>query len=172
MTPPSAIPREHKSGLPYRPCVGVMLVNPAGLVFTGQRLDQMVEAWQMPQGGIDKGEAPYEAAVRELFEETGVSSAKLLAEAPDWYSYDLPRNIADQAWKGRYRGQRQKWFAFRFEGEETEIRIDNPPGGHKPEFDAWRWEAMDLLPALIIPFKRPVYENVVAAFRHLGPKLS
>ena len=161
----------------YRPCVGVMLLNHAGLAFLGRRRNKdLVEhvapghEWQMPQGGIDKGEAPYDAAVRELYEETGVSSAKLLAEAPDWYAYDLPGDIAEQAWKGRYRGQRQKWFAFRFEGDESEIEIENPPGGHKPEFDAWRWERMDRLPDLIIPFKRPVYENVVAAFRHLGPK--
>ena len=99
-----------------------------------------------------------------------MSRASVIAEAPDWYAYDLPGDIAEQAWKGRYRGQRQKWFAFRFEGDESEIEIENPPGGHKPEFDAWRWERMDRLPDLIIPFKRPVYENVVAAFRHLGPK--
>ena len=165
--------------LAYRACVGVMLLNHRGLAFIGRRRNKdLVEhvapghEWQMPQGGIDKGEEPYDAAIRELYEETGVSSVKLLAEAPDWYAYELPGDIAEQAWKGRYRGQRQKWFAFRFEGDESEIEIENPPGGHRPEFDAWRWESMDRLPELIIPFKRPVYENVVAAFRHLGPKFT
>ena len=109
MTPPSAIPREHKSGLPYRPCVGVMLVNPVGLVFTGQRLDQMVEAWQMPQGGIDPGEDPYETALRELWEETGVDPAltSLLGTTPEWHYYDLPDDLIGRIWKGKYAGQRQ-----------------------------------------------------------------
>ncbi len=159
----------------YRPCVGVMLINHEGLVFIGRRRNKALREhvapgheWQMPQGGIDKGEDPYVAAVRELFEETGVSTIKLLAEAPQWFAYDLPGDIAQEAWKGRFRGQRQKWFAFRFEGDESEIRIDPPPGGHKAEFDAWRWEPMANLPDLIIPFKRPVYENVVRAFGHLA----
>jgi putative (di)nucleoside polyphosphate hydrolase len=159
----------------YRPCVGVMLLNHDGLVFIGRRRNKALREhvapgheWQMPQGGIDKGEDPYVAAVRELFEETGVSTIKLLAEAPEWFAYDLPNDIAQEAWKGRFRGQRQKWFAFRFEGDESEIRIDPPPGGHKAEFDAWRWEPMANLPDLIIPFKRPVYENVVRAFGHLA----
>lgn len=159
----------------YRPCVGVMLLNHDGLVFIGRRRNKALREhvapgheWQMPQGGIDKGEDPYVAAVRELFEETGVSTIKLLAEAPEWFAYDLPNDIAQEAWKGRFRGQRQKWFAFRFEGDESEIRIDPPPAGHKPEFDAWRWEPMANLPDLIIPFKRPVYENVVRVFGHLA----
>jgi putative (di)nucleoside polyphosphate hydrolase len=161
--------------LPYRACVGIMLLNREGLVFIGQRRSEAGPehvddgyAWQMPQGGIDAGEEPHEAAVRELYEETGVRSISLLAEAPEWYAYDLPSVVAGRAWRGRYRGQRQKWFAFRFEGPESEIDIERP-GGHRPEFDAWRWERMDLLPTLIIPFKRGVYEQVVAAFRHLGP---
>jgi putative (di)nucleoside polyphosphate hydrolase len=155
----------------YRPCVGVMLLNRQGLVFVGRRAGkgraEHVEAaheWQMPQGGIDEGETPHEAALRELHEETGVSSVSLIAEAPDWYAYDIPAELRGRDWKGRYTGQRQKWFALRFEGEESEIRIQHPPGGHRPEFDAWRWERMDRLPDLIIPFKREVYEQVVKLF--------
>jgi putative (di)nucleoside polyphosphate hydrolase len=168
-----------KEALPYRPCVGVMLLNRKGQVFIARRRSEgdpensAAEgyAWQMPQGGIDPGEEPFDAAVRELYEETSVRSASLLAEAPDWYSYDLPDMVAGRAWRGRYRGQTQKWFAFRFEGEDSEIDIRNPGAGrHKPEFDEWRWDDMRRLPDLIVPFKRLVYENVVAAFRHLGPE--
>ena len=159
--------------LPYRPCVGVTLVNREGLVFIGRRRRSAgpehvddTHAWQMPQGGIDPGEDPLQAALRELYEETSVKSAELLGEAPDWYGYDLPPEISGRAWRGRYRGQMQKWFAFRFTGEDAEIDILNPGGGrHKAEFDAWRWEAFESLPDLIIPFKRPVYESVVTAFR-------
>ena len=114
-------------------------------------------------------ETPLEAARRELFEETNVSSASLLAEAPDWLSYDLPPEALSGRWKGRYRGQTQKWFAFRFEGADSEINIERPGGGaFKPEFDAWRWAPLETLPALIIPFKRAVYEAVVAAFQELA----
>ncbi len=163
---------------PYRPCVGVMLVNRTGLVFIGRRRNKkLVEhvapghEWQMPQGGVDLGEDVYAAALRELLEETNVSSVSLIAEAPDWFAYDLPPDIAEQAWKGRYRGQTQKWFALRFEGDDSEIDVERPDGGkHKPEFDAWRWERPEALVDLIIPFKRPVYEKVVAAFAPLiGP---
>jgi putative (di)nucleoside polyphosphate hydrolase len=154
----------------YRPCVGLVLVNPAGLLFIGERRGPVLNAWQMPQGGIDPGEDPYVAALRELYEETNVRSVTLLAEAPEWYAYDLPSVVAGRAWRGRYRGQTQKWFAFRFEGDDSEIDISHPAGGrHKPEFDEWRWETMSRLPELIIPFKRPVYESVVAAFQHLDP---
>lgn len=162
--------------LPYRSCVGIMLLNRDGLVFIGRRRSEAGPehvgegyAWQMPQGGIDPGEDPYQAALRELYEETNVRSASLLAEAPDWYAYDLPAVVAGRAWKGRYRGQTQKWFALRLDGPETEIDIRRPGGGkHRPEFDAWRWERMDRICDLIIPFKRPVYEKVVAAFASLG----
>ena len=159
----------------YRPCVGVMLINKAGLVLIGRRRNRRLAEhtapgfeWQMPQGGIDGGEDPLAAARRELLEETNVSTAAFLAEAPAWYTYDLPVDIYQKAWKGRYQGQRQKWFAFRFDGEEREIDIERPAGGAKPEFDAWRWEKMAKLPELIIPFKRGVYENVVRDFAHLG----
>ena len=121
-----------------------------------------------PRVALMRGEDPLGAARRELAEETGMTSINLLAEAPDWYSYDLPSVLAGKAWKGKYRGQTQKWFAFRFEGDESEIDVLHPPGGHKAEFSEWRWEDMDRLPGLIISFKRQVYEQVVAAFRHLA----
>ena len=162
--------------LPYRPCVGIMVLNRDGLVWTGHRIAEpdsefagSTRLWQMPQGGIDKGEEPYPAALRELYEETGIRSVTLLAEAPDWITYDLPEHLVGIAFKGRYRGQKQKWFAFRFEGDEAEIAINPPPGGHDAEFDAWAWKPMRELPGLIIPFKRKVYEDVVAAFAHLAP---
>lgn len=158
--------------LPYRPCVGVVLINRDGLVFAGKRRGPAPEhvdgthAWQMPQGGIDAGEAPLAAATRELYEETNVRSATLLAEAPEWFAYDLPPVVAGQAWRGRYRGQTQKWFAFRFDGDDSEINVARPGGGaHKPEFEAWRWEHLDAMPELIIPFKRGVYERVVQTFK-------
>lgn len=124
--------------------------------------------WQMPQGGIDLGELPEAAAYRELQEETGVSSASLLEEAPHWLSYDLPTTLTTRNWRGRYKGQIQKWFAFRFEGADSEINIHHPLGGHKPEFDEWRWERLERMPELIIPFKREVYEQVVSIFGHLA----
>ena len=161
--------------LPYRPCVGVMVLNRAGLVWAGRRIaladSEMAgtdRLWQMPQGGIDAGEEPLPAARRELYEETGMRSVSLLAEAPGWIDYDLPPHLVGIALKGRYRGQRQKWFAFRFEGDESEIAINPPPGGHEAEFDAWGWKRMETLPGLIVPFKRRVYEDVVAAFSHLA----
>ena len=164
-----------RSHMPYRPCVGVALFNAEGLVFLARRRPRPgVQAndleWQMPQGGIDEGEEPLEAARRELYEETNVRSAELLAEAPGWFSYDLPTDYVGRGWTLRYRGQTQKWFAFRLTGLEAQINILEPGGGkHDPEFDQWRWEKLERLPALIVPFKRPVYEEVVAAFRHLAP---
>ncbi len=155
--------------LPYRPCAGMMVINRAGRVFIGRRaggpehVDE-THVWQMPQGGVDDGEDPYPAALRELYEETNIRSVEKLGEIHEWLTYDLPREIAGQAWKGRYRGQKQKWFCFRFTGEDDEIDIENPGGGHEPEFIDWRWEPMQNLPGLIIPFKRKVYERVVAAF--------
>ena len=160
--------------LPYRRSAGIMLVNRDGAVFIGRRKKsrqgELVAGheWQMPQGGVDDGEAPYDAALRELYEETNVSSTSLIAEAPQWLSYDLPDN-AKSRWRGRYRGQTQKWFLLRFEGEDSEIDIERPGGGgHAPEFDAWRWERLEVLPDLVVPFKRRVYEGVVAAFASLA----
>jgi len=160
----------------YRPCVGVVLFNRDGLVFCGRRRNKALREhvapgheWQLPQGGIDRNEEPLDAARRELYEETNVRTISLIAEAPGWLHYDLPADIAREAWKGKYLGQRQKWFAFRFEGADSEIDIDNPGGGHRPEFDAWRWERLENMPDLIIPFKRPVYEQIAAAFAHIGP---
>jgi len=160
--------------LPYRPCVGVMLLNREGRAFIGRRTDgpehvDDTHAWQMPQGGIDAGENPWPAALRELYEETNVRSVEKLGESKDWYRYDIPRDIVGQAWKGKYRGQKQKWYALRFTGDESEIDVVRPGGGkHEPEFLEWRWEKPDRLPGLIIPFKRPVYEQVVREFAHLA----
>ena len=161
--------------LPYRPCIGVALFNRAGRVWVGRRADAPGEAegagtwWQMPQGGIDEGEDTYEAALRELYEETSVRSASLIREAKGWFKYELPADLVGQSWGGRYRGQKQKWFALRFEGKDSEIDVLSPGGGkHKSEFSEWRWEKLDRLPDLIVPFKRPVYEKVVEAFRDIG----
>ncbi len=161
--------------LPYRPCVGVMILSREGLVWAGRRIsegnseyDGSPQLWQMPQGGIDKGEDPLEAAYRELYEETGIKTVTLLAEAKEWINYDLPPQLIGIGLRGKYRGQTQRWFAFRFEGDESEIAINPPPGGHEPEFDAWEWKKMEDLPGLIVPFKRAVYERVVAEFNHLS----
>jgi putative (di)nucleoside polyphosphate hydrolase len=156
--------------LPYRPCAGLTVFNRAGLVFIGRRAGgpehvDREHAWQMPQGGIDEGEDPYKAALRELHEETNIRSVEKLGEIADWLAYDIPREIAGEAWGGRYRGQTQKWYALRFVGEEREINITNPAGGgHKPEFIDWRWTKMDDLPNLVVPFKRDTYERVLKEF--------
>lgn len=158
--------------LPYRPCVGVMLLNGAGLVFIGRRLGgpehvDRTHAWQMPQGGIDPGEDPWSAALRELREETNIRSVERLGEIAEWLQYEIPPDILGQAWRGKYRGQRQKWFALRFIGDEREIDIAQPDGTHTAEFAAWRWAPMLTLPDLVVPFKRAVYERVVGEFQHL-----
>ena len=155
--------------LPYRPCVGVMVLNGEGRAFIGRRIDgpehvDETHVWQMPQGGVDTGEDPWLAALRELYEETNIRSIEKLGEIADWLSYDLPSDLIGHAWSGRYRGQTQRWYALRFTGEESEIDIAHPAGGHKPEFVEWRWEPVANLPGLIIPFKRPVYERVVKEF--------
>ena len=158
--------------LPYRPCVGVMVLNGAGQVWIGRRRDAPGEPegpgawWQMPQGGIDESEDPAKAALRELAEETGIRSVEIVAESPGWYSYDLPSGLRPKAWGGRYRGQKQKWFAMRFKGREDEVVLDQP--GHKPEFDAWRWANIAELMELIVPFKREVYSQVVQEFAPLA----
>ena len=155
--------------LPYRPCVGMMVLNPNGLVFIGRRLNgpehvDMTHSWQMPQGGVDPGEDPWPAALRELFEETNIRSVHKLGEIKEWLVYDIPREFIGIAWKGKYRGQRQKWFALRFTGDERDIDVAHPAGAHKPEFSGWRWESMQNLPDLIVPFKRTLYERVVKEF--------
>lgn len=146
---------------PYREGVGIVLLNPAAQVFVAQRLDSAEPAWQMPQGGIDPGEDPRTTALRELKEEIGTDAAEIVAETAGWISYDLPAAIADAIWKGRFRGQRQKWFLARFTGAEAEIDIAT---GH-PEFSAWRWAEFETLPDLIVPFKRPLYQAVVREFQ-------
>jgi len=161
--------------LPYRPCVGIMVLNREGLVWAGRRIaegnseyDGSPQLWQMPQGGIDKGEDPLPAAYRELYEETGMRTVTLLAESRGWINYDLPAHLMGIGLKGKYRGQTQRWFAFRFEGDESEIAINPPPGGHHAEFDSWEWKPMRELPKLIVPFKRAVYDQVVTEFAHLA----
>jgi putative (di)nucleoside polyphosphate hydrolase len=159
--------------LPYRPCVGVMLLNAQGRAFVGRR-SEAADApegvgnwWQMPQGGIDPGEDEEKAALRELNEETGIRTARIIGRAREWLNYDLPSELIGLAWGGRYRGQKQLWFAARFEGKESEIDLDPKPG-YEREFDAWRWVELEELPGLVVPFKRPVYEAVVAEFRALA----
>lgn len=171
-------PSEKRLALPYRDCAGIALFNARGEVFVGRRapddgLDRSeVDApWQMPQGGIDRGEDPRRAAERELFEETNVASIRLIAEAPEWIHYDLPDEALGWALKGKYRGQRQRWFAFELTGPDSEIDVQRPGNGAFPaEFDAWRWEDLFSTPDLIVPFKRDAYQQVVAAFAHV-PKL-
>ena len=156
--------------LPYRPCVGLMVLNRQGLALIGRRIGgpehtDETHVWQMPQGGIDRGEDPWPAALRELQEETDITSVQRLGEIAEWLNYDIPREIVGQAWNGKYRGQTQKWFALRFTGQDSEIDIAHPAGGHEPEFVAWRWEKLDNLADLVVPFKRKVYERVVAEFK-------
>lgn len=152
-----------KSDLPYRPCVGIMLVNADNQVFVARRIDQRVEAWQMPQGGIDAGEDPETAVFREMKEEIGTDNAEILAVTEGWINYDLPDDLVGKVWKGRYRGQTQKWFVLRFNGDDSEIDIAT----EHPEFDAWRWASFADLADLVIPFKRESYQQVMAAFAHL-----
>ncbi|MGH6815736.1 MAG: RNA pyrophosphohydrolase [Hyphomicrobiaceae bacterium] len=159
--------------LPYRPCVGIMVLNRDGHVWVGRRIDAPEDPegrgtwWQMPQGGIDEGEEPRAAVLRELYEETGLRTVEIVAEMPGWQHYDLPAALVGHAWQGRYRGQKQKWFAVRFTGSDEEVRIDAPPG-HTTEFDRWRWVPLDELLDLVVPFKRDVYARVVAAFAPLA----
>ena len=152
------------SELPYRPCVGIFLINDAGKVLVGRRIGAEADAWQMPQGGIDAGEDPAEAALRELEEETGTSSARIIGEAAEWVRYDLPNEMIGKIWQGRYRGQRQKWFALRFLGTDDEI---NPAGVAHPEFDGWQWMDAGDLVANVVAFKREIYAMIVDEFAPL-----
>ncbi|MFN4134187.1 MAG: RNA pyrophosphohydrolase [Novosphingobium sp.] len=155
------------AGLPYRPCVGIMLVNHAGRVFVGKRIDNREsEAWQMPQGGIDDGEELHLAALRELEEETGVAPhlVTIIAESREELLYDLPDFLMGRMWGGKYRGQRQKWLLMRFNGQDADIRLD---AHEHAEFEAWQWVEAEQLPELIVPFKKRVYRQVVDEFRDL-----
>ena len=153
---------EQIAKLPYRPCVGLMLMNDQGQIFVGQRNDRFEDAWQMPQGGVDEGESPREAALRELQEEIGVTPdlVEIVAETDGWLPYDLPHDIVPKIWKGRYRGQKQKWFLLRFLGTDDQIDIQTD----HPEFTRWKWQNPERLIEEIVPFKRAVYERVMEAF--------
>jgi putative (di)nucleoside polyphosphate hydrolase len=152
--------------LPYRPNVGAVLFNQDGRIFVARRADMPnaegpAGGWQLPQGGIDEGEDPRVAVFRELDEEIGTTKAEIIAEHPDWLTYELPPDLLGIAWRGRYRGQRQRWFALRFTGEDSDIRLDLDP---HPEFDAWRWVALSELPSLAVPFKRAIYDVLMESF--------
>jgi putative (di)nucleoside polyphosphate hydrolase len=155
---------QNPADLPYRPNVGAALFNRAGLVFVGLRAGMapdLPNLWQLPQGGIDAGESPRDAVLRELAEEIGTANAEIIAEHPDWLTYDLPPDFVPQAFRGRFRGQRQRWFALRFLGEDSEIRLD---AHAHPEFSEWRWVPLAELPSLAVPFKRPIYDIISRAF--------
>lgn len=160
---PAEIPA-HLTSLPYRNGVGVMLFNRQGQVFVAKRIDTTSEAWQMPQGGMDPGESPLQAAVRELKEEIGTDKVELIRESHDWYTYDLPDDLVCKLWGGCYRGQRQKWFAMRFLGEDGDINLET----EEPEFLEWKWVDMKLLPDMIVPFKRNLYKALIEEFRTAG----
>lgn len=170
-TPPGFPPA--KDGLPYRPCVGILVLNKEGLVWIGKRDDgngssDYEYAWQMPQGGVDPQEDPRKAALRELYEETSIKSVSVVGETTNWLSYDYPPEVVAASRRAqKYRGQAQKWYAVRFDGDDSEINVLTPPDGHKAEFGSWKWERAERLPDLIVPFKRGVYEQVVAEFSHL-----
>jgi len=153
------------TSLPYRPAAAIMLLNRQNQVWVGQRRDTTLEAWQMPQGGLDEGEAPKDGALRELHEETGIDSnlVEIVAQAQQEYLYDLPEDLIGKLWKGRYRGQRQYWFLARFLGADADVKIETA----EPEFRAWRWVEAEELPRLIVPFKRALYEAILAEFRPL-----
>jgi putative (di)nucleoside polyphosphate hydrolase len=164
------MPLVDPTNMPYRPCAGIMLLNADGLIWIGHRCgdfvaDEVKSRWQMPQGGIDEGEDPRPAAFRELYEETGIRNAEIIREARDWITYELPPEAVGIALKGKYRGQKQKWFAMRFTGSEDEVNL--AVEGGDPEFDRWKWAAKDEVLANIVLFKRPAYEAVFEEFADL-----
>ena len=158
--------------LPYRPCVGAVLFNRDGLVWVGKRIpksgDNFVDAWQMPQGGVDKGEDPAEAVFRELREETGIDAAEIIAETANWLTYELPDHLRGISWGGKYRGQKQKWYGLRYLGEDRDFDLNTHK---KPEFSSWKWTRLEEVPALIVPFKYDVYKQLVVEFRHLPERV-
>lgn len=157
MTAP-AIPYDER---PYRPCIGIFLINDNGMVFVGRRIDSRGEAWQMPQGGIDLGETPLQACLREMEEEIGTSKATVLHEINEWLNYDIPLPLAERLWHGQYKGQKQKWMLLRYDGNDAEININTA----EPEFCEWKWLSPDSLIDLAVPFKRDVYRHVLDAFK-------
>ena len=167
MTNPMAVELSNDDidALPYRPCVGLVILDPAGRIFAGQRIDGMYDAWQMPQGGIDAGETPREAGLREMTEETGITpdKAEILRESREWLPYDLPRHLVPKLWGGRFRGQKQRWLAIRFRGADTDVNIETD----EPEFRVWSWMAHDDLIRRIVPFKRDTYMRVFEEFGDL-----
>lgn len=174
MTQETPSARPDRENMPYRHNAGVVVFNRAGLVFMGQRIDlgDTPTAWQFPQGGIDKGEEPIDAAIRELYEETSIQSISLLTAMPDWVAYDLPDDMLGTALKGKYRGQKQMWYAALFEGEDDEIDIAHPGGGHRPEFRDWKWAPLADAPQLVVPFKREVYQKIVNAFSRVPAQIA
>lgn len=160
---------QDRAGLPYRRGVGAVLINSNGLVFAGRRLGAYSEAWQMPQGGIDEGESPDQAVLRELEEETGTDKAEIIAESRAWLTYDLPDDLIGVVWGGLYRGQIQKWFALEFTGLDDDIDIN---AHDKPEFSEWRWVALEKLPGLIVPFKRRLYDDILAEFKDVPDRIT
>ena len=145
---------------PYRPCVGIFLINDKGMVFAGRRIDSPAEAWQMPQGGIDLGETPIEACLREMEEEIGNRKATVLHEIKEWLNYDIPKTLAEKLWHGQYKGQKQKWVLLRYNGLDTDINIETA----MPEFCEWKWISPNKLIDLAVPFKRDVYRHVLSTF--------
>lgn len=161
-------PASGRESLPYRPCVGLMLLNARGDVFVAQRLDMPSDAWQMPQGGIDPGESVRAAGLRELREEIGTDDAEILAESEDWFRYDIPDALIGKLWGGKYRGQEQKWLVLRFTGTDADIDLET----EEPEFSRWKWVDIEHLPDLIVPFKRSLYVELVTRFRPLARALA
>ena len=156
-----------KSNLPYRMGVGMMLVNSSGQVFVGKRIDTSSEAWQMPQGGVDKGEDEQTAALRELKEEVGTDKVTIIAQSADYYYYDLPEDLIPKVWGGKYKGQKQRWYVFLFEGEDSDINIET----EDPEFCQWQWINPSDLPEVIVPFKKKIYSDILNEFSNILEKI-